>query len=271
LYSLHKITVSILLLFLYLPIHAGDPYRIPAGAGETGMGSVCIMKTGFWSSFHNQALLAFNNSFSAGINYNNRFNISALSTRTAGMIIHAGKSSLGIIYSNFGYKHFHREATGLSCGIALSKMISAGVEIDYYSEKTSMEYGRRNVITFQTGLILVPKDNLTIGIHIFNPVPNSLRKSILPTSLRVGAGIRLNKMLFTGAEAEMNSGNSLIIRTGLEYEVYKRLLLRCGFCTENTSFSFGMGYITDRFQLDLGFANHEKLGITSSVSIVFKM
>jgi len=43
------------------------------------------------------------------------------------------------------------------------------------------------------------------GIHIFNPVPNSLRKTPMPTSIRVGAGTYLNNSLFTGLEA----GNEL--------------------------------------------------------------
>ena len=270
-YSLHKIAVSVLFIFTFSTLSAGDPYHIPAGAGESGMGSVCIMKTGFWSSFHNQALLAFNNSFSAGINYNNRFNISELGTRTAGIIIPAGNSSLGILYSNFGYNHFHRETAGLSCGIALSEMITAGVQIDYFSERTSTEYGSRHFIICEAGLILLPKENLSIGIHIFNPVPNSVRKSFLPATLRAGAGIKLNKVLFAGAEAEMSTGKKLIIRTGFEYEVYNRLLLRGGFCTDNTSFTFGLGYLLNTFQLDLGFATHEKLGITSSVSLIFKI
>ncbi len=270
-YSLHKIAVSVLFLLLCSTLFAGDPYRIPAGAGETGMGSVCITKIGFWPSFHNQALLAFNNSFSAGINYENKFNISELGTRTAGIIIPAGNSSLGILYSDFGYNYFRRETAGLSCGISLSDKIAAGLQIDYFSEITSSEYNRRHSLTCEAGLLLLPSDNLNLGIHIFNPVPNSLRKSFLPTALSAGAGIKLSKVLFAGAEAEISSGKTLIIRTGFEYEVFNKLWLRGGFCTDNTSFSFGLGYMLRSFQLDLGFATHEKLGVTSSVSIVFNI
>ncbi len=270
-YSLHKITVSVLFVFLFPALFAGDPYRIPAGAGESGMASVCIMKNGFWPSFHNQALLAFNSSLSAGINYENRFNISELGTRTTGVIIPAGNGSLGMIYSNFGYNHFRRQTAGLSCGLSLSRTIAAGVQIDYFSEKTSSEYNRRHSITCEAGLLILPDENLSLGIHIFNPVPNSLRKSFLPTALRVGAGIKLNKVLFAGAEAEMSTGKSLIIRTGFEYEVINKLWLRSGFCTENTSFTFGLGYLLNSLQLDLGFATHEKLGITSSASLIFKI
>jgi hypothetical protein len=229
------------------------------------------MKNGFWSSFHNQALLAYNNSFSLGINYENRFSIKELGTRSVGMTIPAGKASLGAIYSYFGYTDFKREMTGLACGIKLSDKISAGVQVDYFSERTSGEYINNQSITCETGLLVTPSENIRIGIHLFNPVPNSLRKTYLPTTLRVGAGTDLSKILFAGLEVEMSSGSKLIIRTGFEFEAAKKLWLRGGFSTNNSSFSFGLGYLVKIVQIDIGFTTHEKLGVTSSVSLVFKI
>ena len=269
--SLHKISVSVFFIFLSLTASGGDPYRPSAGAGEAGMGYVCVMKNGFWSSFHNQASLANNNSFSFGFNYENRFIIKELGTRSAGMTIPAGKASLGAVYSHFGYTDFKREMTGLACGMKLSDKISAGVQVDYFSERTSGEYSNNQSVTCETGLLVTPSENIRIGIHLFNPVPNSIRKTYLPTTLRVGAGTDLSKLLFAGVEAEMSSGSRLIIRTGFEYEATKNLWLRGGFSTNNSSFSFGLGYLAKIAQIDIGFATHEKLGVTSSVSIVFKI
>jgi len=271
LYSLHKIAVSVFLVFLSSPANSGDPYRFPAGADRAGMGSVCLTGKGFWASFRNQALLAANRPLSAGINYENRFSISELGTRTAGVIIPAGTASLGIAYSHFGYNHFRRELAGLGCGMALSENIDAGIQIDYIAEKTSGEYSDRHCLTFEAGLLVSPKENVYIGIHVFNPVPNSLRSSFLPTAVRAGAGIELNRVLFAAAETEMSSGENLIIRTGFEYRVFEKLQLRGGFSTENTSFSFGLGYLLKSLQLDLAFVTHERLGITSSASLLFKI
>jgi len=69
----------------------------------------------------------------------------------------------------------------------------------------------------------------------------------------------------------MSSGNKVIFRTGFEYEAGKRLWLRGGFCTDNTSFSFGLGYLVKFVQVDIGFVTHEKLGVTSSASLIFKI
>jgi hypothetical protein len=269
--SLLKISVSILFILSSSTVSGGDPYRSPAGAAEAGMAYACITKTGFWSSFHNQGTLGYNNSFSFGFNYENRFNIGELATRSAGLIIPAGKTSLAAVYSHFGYSDFKRDMTGLACGMKLSDKVSAGVQADYYSIRSSGEYNNSQIITYEAGMIVLPSENARIGIHFFNLLPNSIRNKLLPVTLRVGAGTYLNKSVFTGIEGEMSTGGKLMIRTGFEYEAAKRIWLRGGFCTENNSFSFGLGFLAKFVQIDLGFVTHEKLGVTSSASLIFKI
>ena len=269
--SLLKISVSVLFVFFSLTVTAGDPYRPSAGAGEAGTGYVCIMKNGFWSSFHNQAALAYNNSFSLGFNYENRFSINELGTRTAGFIIPAGKASLGAVYTHFGYTDFKRDMTGLACGMKISEIISVGIQVDYFSERTSGDYNNNQSVTCEAGLMLNPSENISVGLHVFNPVPASIRKTYMPATLRIGAGTYLNKVLFAGVETEMSKGSKLILRTGFEYEPAKKLMLRGGFSTDNNSFSFGLGYLVNIVQMDIAFATHENLGVTSSVSLIFKI
>jgi hypothetical protein len=269
--SLLKISVSLLFGFLSLTASGENPYRQFAGAGEAGMGYVCVMKKSFWSSFHNQASLAYNTSFSAGFNYENRFGIYELGTSSAAFSLPAGKAAIGGIYSHFGYKDFKRELAGLACGMRLSDKLAAGVQVDYFSERAPGEYGNNQLITCEAGLILTPSENLSVGIHLFNPVPNSIRKSPVPSILRVGTGTNLGTTLFAGIEAEMGSGKTLILKTGLEYEAAKKLWIRVGYSTENNSFGFGLGYFAKIVMIDLGFRTHEKLGVTSSASLIFNI
>ena len=268
--SLRVISVAFFIVFPFLTASGGDPWRPSAGAGEAGMGYACVMKSSFWSSFHNQANLAFSN-LSAGFNYENRFGIKELGTRSAGVSIPYGKASIGAVYSYFGYPDFKRHSAGLACGLKLSDKIAAGAQVDYYSERTFGEYSNHEAVTFEAGLLLMPDENIRVGIHLFNPVPNSLRKSFLPSRLRVGAGMNLGAALFAGAEAEMSTGGSMIVRMGFEYETMKKLWIRGGFSTDNTAFSFGLGYLMNFVRMDLGFVTHEKLGVTSSASLIFEI
>lgn len=269
--SLRKISVSVLLIFFFQTASGRNPYSVSAGAAEAGMGYTCVMKPGFWPSFHNQASIAGINQISFGLNYENRFGLSELASRSAAAIIPAGKATLGALFSHFGYKDFSRRMAGVACGLALSEKISAGIQIDYFSERTLSEYSDRQSLTFETGIIFKPVENIRFGVHLFNPVPNSMRKSYLPSGVRAGAGIYLNRWLFAGAELQMSSGKSLVVKTGLEYETGKGFTFRGGFCSENTSFSFGFGYLMKNIKTDFSLATHERLGITPSVSLILQI
>jgi hypothetical protein len=267
--SLRKIPVILFFFFLFSAASGSDPYKLSAGAGEAGMGNVCVMRSAFWSSFQNQALLAFNKSFSAGFNYDNRFGVKELGNRTAGIIAPAGKASLGAVYNYFGYPDFRRQFAGIACGLSLSEKVAAGVQVDYFSEKTYGEYGDSQMITFEAGLVSKVGENTIIAIHVFNPLPSSMNKMKMPSRLRIGVGTTLGSSVFAGAEAEMSTGGNLILRTGVEYEMMKSLWLRGGFSTDNNAFSFGLGYRLSFVQLDLGFVTHEKLGVSSVASLIF--
>jgi hypothetical protein len=269
LFSLQKIIVSLCVVFVSVEANAGDPFSFKAGARETGMARVCIINSDPWSSFNNQGALAFNKSCSFGFNYENRFGVSELATRTAGLILPAGKVSLGTTYSYFGYSDFRRQMVGLACGMPLSGKISAGIQIDYFSEKTVGEYQNSQTLTCEAGIIVNASEKVKLTMHVFNPVPNSMRKADLSTSLNIGAMVNLNKELSAGVEIAFSSGEKLILRTGFEYEAVKKFMVRGGFSTENNSFCFGVGYMAGPAKIDIGFSTHERLGITSSVSMIF--
>lgn len=269
--SLRKIFVSFLFAFLFFSVSASDPFSFKAGAAESGMNYSCVMKPDFWSSFHNQALLPVYSGTSFGINYLNSFGISELGTGSAGLILHNQRATIGAFYSNFGYRDFRRHSAGLGCGLMLSEKISAGVQADFLAEKTPGECNERRSVTFEAGILIMPSDKVRIGLHVFNPLPGSLRKNFLPASLRAGAGIYLGSSLFAGAEAEMSTGMPLSVKTGFEYEAGKAFRLRGGFGTQNYSFSFGAGYSVKDMQIDFGFASHQNLGISSSFSIIFNL
>jgi hypothetical protein len=269
LFSLHKISVSVCIAFFPLVLHAGDPSFIPAGAAQAGMAYVTVMKTDLWSSFHNQAALAFQDGISSGICYENRFGVREMGTCSAAIAARAGRAAIGAVISRFGYSDFSRQMAGIASALPISEKVSAGIQIDWFNEKMYGEYNDTHSLTVEAGLMISPTESLKFGIHLFNPVPNSIRKNEMTSGIRAGAGIKLTGSLLAGAELEMMTGGMVDLRTGFEYEAAKGFWLRGGFRTFNPSFSFGLGYKIKPAIIDIAFATHEKLGITSSVSMTF--
>jgi len=256
---------------LYAAASGSNPFHLPAGAAQTGMGSVCTVKPGFWSSFRNQALISSFPSAAAGFNYEDRFNISELGSRSAAIIIPAGRTSLGLICSHFGFSHFKRVSAGIACGLTLSEKMSAGIQIDYFHEKASGEYNIFQTVTFEGGLTVSASDNILLAMHLFNPVPNSLRKTLMPSTITAGAGLKISQGLFTAIEAVLSTSSGMILKTGVEYSANEKFTLRGGFCSENSAFTFGLGYSFRSIVLDISFASHEKLGITTNMSVIFNI
>ncbi|MGB8491235.1 MAG: hypothetical protein WCE64_09260 [Bacteroidales bacterium] len=269
--SLRKISVSLLLVFLSLTASGGDPYFLPAGAAEAGMGYSCVAGSGFWAAFHNQAILGEVRYSAAGISYINRFGISELGTRSAAIIMPSGRAAVGGIFSHSGYRDFRRLSAGVACGMPITAKIAGGIQIDYLSEKTWGEYGAKQLLTFEAGVLISSSEKVRFGIHLFNPLPGSIRKTRLPSSIRAGVGAGLSKSLFVTAEVTMSTGRRPDLRTGMEYRIGENLQVRGGFCTESTSFSFGVGYRVKSIIVDFAAASHERLGITSVASVIFKI
>lgn len=266
-----KILTTFFFIFFHITAYSGDPYRLPAGAAEAGKGYTIIAGNSFWSGFHNQAALAYYKSISAGFNYENRFGIKELGTRSAGLIIPSGRTSTGIIYSYFGNPDFKRHSAGIACGLRLSESIAAGVQVDYFSERTFGEYENIESVTFEAGIIAAAGENTKIGIHVFNPLPSSMNKYSIPARITLGAGTALGSSITAGAEVDLSTGGKIVFRTGMEYEAFKRFIVRGGFISENNSFTMGLGYSLGFVQVDLGFVTHDKLGVTSLASLIFNM
>lgn len=235
------------------------------------MGYSCIAKPGFWSSFSNPALLVYQKQLKAGINFENRFNLKELGTRTAGIIFPAGKTTLGAVYSNFGYRYFSRHTAGVSCGMFLTQKLAAGIQVEYFNEHTPGEYSEQNSLSFEAGVSLGISDKTTFGFTVFNLVPASLRKSWLPSRLQVGTEITLNRSFSATAEAGLTTGGNVRISFGFEYSILTAFKVSGGFSSGNNSFCFGLGYKIKSLKIDLGFAVHDRLGITSSASLIFEI
>lgn len=259
-----------MVIILSAAVAAGNGFNRPsAGAGEAGMAYVCVMKPGLWPSFHNQASLAYCRQPAFSFSFENRFGISELSVKSACLVIPAGNGTAGLFYSRLGFTGYRRETVGLASGLKLAPGLSAGVQIDLFAEHQQGEYKDYLQVSCEAGLIYELPAGIRAGIHIFNPVPNSLRSVSLPSAIRAGAGIIISESLFAGLETEMISGKNPSIRAGFEYTAGKKAVLRCGYSTAGPSFTFGFGWITGPVSFDIAFSTHPRLGITPCLSASF--
>ena len=120
-------------------------------------------------------------------------------------------------------------------------------------------------------IAFAPSPGRFAGVSIFNPLPARFRHTDIPSAIRIDGGMLLNENLYTAAGIEFRTDKPPQLRTGFEYSGVKKITVRGGFSTENTSFSFGLGCMAGPLMLDAGFRSHIRLGISSSVSLTYNI
>lgn len=247
-------------------LYAGEPLFVPHGADAMGMAFAVTAAPGHWNCFNNQALLtaAPATSFSAAIE--NRFMMSALSSKAVSAVIAIKQAPLGVIATHYGNGEYYRLFTGLGSAVKITDGIALGVQVDYIAEHGIGEYRDVSHVTFETGLTCLLSSSLTLGLHLFNPLSPL---NTLPSSMEAGLQWSKTDDLLLAVGSSKVSDEPLSVQCGLSWNIPDRLVLRAGYMSSPSAFAFGIGFLTGSLQADAGFLINSMTGVTSSVSIIW--
>jgi len=260
---------GLVILLCILNLEASENY--PAGARARSLSNAFVSVSDTWNTFHNQAGLAGLESFSAGVFYESRFMVDELSLTAGSLVIPVKAGTFGFSFSQFGKGTYKTHKVGLAFAKSLTKKLSAAVQLDYLSERYPENESAAGFATFEAGVIYAATRELFLGAHIFNPVQNGFETpegmQKMPASLRFGGHYQFPKMVLLIFEAEKNTENPFLFKSGLEFSPVKNLALRFGVSGKPVSYTAGIGYQTGKITTDIGFSYHGNLGLTPSVSI----
>lgn len=211
--------------------------------------------------------------FSAGINYEERFGMSPLSTKSVAVLYPSRLGVLGVGMDYFGYSLYHEMKFGLAYARNITPNLRAGLKLDFFQTAFGDHYGSDDNVTFELGLQYDLVKGLTLGAYVFNPIPESKSKEVyfrLPLIYRVGMAYRFSKNLLVTVETEKNSDLSFFqVRAGVEYAILDRYFFRMGLGTRQEVFTTGFGYKMKGLSFDLAAVVHETLGISPQVSLIY--
>lgn len=260
-------------LFFHITLFAGND-NYPAGARSSSLATASVSLTDVWSSFNNQAGLAWLTTPSLGFHYENKFLVKeyALQAGTVALPLKPGTGSLS--YRYFGYSKYHESKIGLAFAKKLHETISAGVQLNYHQTYLAEGYGSYHALTVEIGILYNPVENLFIGAHVFNPnraKSNAISEEYIPTIYRLGAGYNILDKATLLFETEKNLDRNPVFKGGLEMSAVKNLDFRVGFGSDYIEYTFGLGYHSHRFSFDLAFSHHYILGFTPHASFTLNL
>lgn len=265
------IVISLAFLFSNLCFASGEIF--PIGSRSAAMGRCSVALKGFWGIQNNQAAISSIDKYSIGINYENRFTLKETSYKSAAFIAPFKMGVIGFSYNHYGYKAYNEQKIGLAYARNFGKVISIGIQLDYFSVNIGEDYGKKNNVSFEIGIQSDIVDNLTIGIYVFNPIRVKLTDTYnekLPAILRFGLAYSMNDNLIITAELEKSSFiNPILFRCGLEYALKSKFFFRAGIASRHEIFSFGFGIKLKHLRVDMAACMHESLGFSPQMGLIF--
>ena len=268
-----KTTFSFCILLFFTTVKgytAGE--RIPVGGRSLAMGGTSVSLYDLWSLSNNQAGAAWFKGGSAGIGFENRFLLRDLMYEQLALAMAWKAGTFGIFVSRFGNNQYNELKAGLSYARKFGKHFSMGIQLDYLRIHVMDEYGNKNLLSSEIGLMYHADQHLSIGVQVLNPVPVKITVhpvEQLPSIICIGLSYRFSDSFLTAFEAEKDLENPVTFRTGAEYHFVKSAYARIGISTSPVSFTFGFGLEFGKLKLDMASGYHQALGFSPSGSMVY--
>lgn len=269
-------TVIAVCMLLFLLASKGYPIgeHIPAGGRSKAMGGCAVAVSDHWSVGNNQAGTAWLKGFSAGLNIENQFLLKELVTQQFGIALPLKAGTFGLIVNRFGNNRYNEIKAGLSFARKFGKHFAMGVQIDYLRINIMDEYGSKNQLTCEIGLMYQTSQRLVIGVQVLNPFPARITSNPverLPVTICIGLSYQFSDAFLASAEVEKDLEHKPVFRAGAEYRISKLLYTRTGILINPMSFTFGIGLEFGKIKLDVASAYHQVLGFSPTCSLIYSI
>jgi len=245
-----------------------------SGARSAGLGNSSVALSDLWSTMNNQAGLSAIKRPTIGINYEYRFMMKELSTKSVAGVFPTKLGVLGVSYNHFGYSLYSQQKAGLIYARSFGKSIRVGVQLDYLLTSFGNNYGSSGLITFELGIQTDISETITLGAWVFNPIRSKaadFNDERLLSIIKFGGVWHVSDNLLITIETEKNSEiSNLIFRGGAEYSIVQKYFFRTGFSTSHEIFSFGAGIKVRQFSFDISASYHNLLGFSPQLGLYYQ-
>jgi hypothetical protein len=222
------------------------------------------------SIFSNPAGLANLKYFQTSISAENKFMMQDLNSFLGAAIFPTKNIVFGVSAYHFGFDDFNENKIGLALAKKLSEKFEVGIQLNYFQQHIA-EQPNQSAFAAEVGFITRVTKTFKIGFHAFNPIPYKTNyfQSELPSLFTLGIGWQASKNVLYLLESDENLNFQTNIKTGLEYKLIEKFVVRCGLQTFPRAYSAGFGFHFQKIYFDVSNVFHPILGNTPKISFTF--
>src|SRR5574343_1427280 len=199
-----KAIIGLLLLAPFTLVAQG---WLTIGARSNFMGNSSVKLIDVWAFHHNPGAIVQLEKQAICISYENRFLLKELQSQglVYGQALKKGVISFGA--QTYGFKTYRTNRVGLGYSMKLSEKFSAGVQLNYQNIRLTENYGSKNTVTAELGILAKITDKWRragqANSDFVNFFTSRIQGCVINQLDGSGNGLNSNRVLF-GAEAVSN-------------------------------------------------------------------
>jgi hypothetical protein len=267
-----KIIILVLLLSVYQLVKSQISTVIP---GSSSIANTSVADSKNWMAFDNPAMLGYVENAEIGTQFENRYLISELSTKSFQLAVPTKLLNAGLSFSHFGYSLYHEMMLGVGFARNFSDKFSIGLEFNYYAAFFAASNSYRGAFLPQIGLSTKLSTNFSLGFHAFNPfqtnIPTEFSTKKLPSIFSLGTEYFFSEELTWRTQIDKEISSNYRFATGFEYQMLQQLTVKLGaYGSDYLVPCFGVGFNGGRFAFNLNCELHPLLGLNTLAALKYR-
>lgn len=267
-----KISIVLILLFVNGLISAQISTIIPT---STSIANTSVADTKNWMAFENPAMLGYVDRAEIGTQFENRYLISQLSTKSVQVGIPSKLLNAGLSFSHFGYSLYQEMMVGMGFARNFSDKFALGLQFNYYTAFFAASNSYRGAFLPQIGLSTKLSPNFSLGFHSFNPFQTNLKTEFttkrLPSVFSMGTEYFFSPELAWRTQIDKEVSSNYRFATGFEYQMIEQLSVKMGaYGSDYLIPCLGFGFNSRSVVISLNCELHPLLGLNTLAAIKYR-
>lgn len=271
--ALKNVILTLAMFFSFLSKGSSIGEITQVGARDVSLGNATVALISSFSVFNNQASLAWAKGVSLAIDYRQPYLIERFSQKSLAATVPTQLCIFGIGIQQKGIAGYNESRFGFAMAKTLGNRFSAGIQFNCFVVDFPEQGSSLGTFLVEFGALFRTKNDVSIGIHIFNPSGTSIQslnfQSEFPVYATIGIALKPSPELLFVSSAAWGADKPFNIGLGIEYQFADSFYLRGGVSGKPVRHSAGLGYKCRYFATDVAFVHHETLGYTPSISLIF--
>ena len=267
-----KLFFSIITLLLSCSLQAQISNVIPS---SVSIANASVADSRNWSAFSNPSTIGYLEKAEIGIQFENRYVISELSTKSIQIGLPIKLLNAGLSFSHFGYSLYHEMMIGLGFARNFSDKFAMGVQFNYYTAFFNASNSYRGELLPQIGLSVKLSPKFNLGFNTFNPFQTNIQTEFvtkkLPSVFSLGTEYFFSPELVWRTQLDKEVSSNYRFASGFEYKMLQNINVKLGVYGSDYLVScLGLGFKFGSFLIDLNCESHLLLGLNTRVSVKYR-